>query len=51
MVFKEEEKKEQKGTEAKKMKNRVITGNILVSRNPCTHPGDLRILKAVDKSE
>lgn len=29
----------------------MITGNVLVSRNPCTHPGDLRLLKAVDKME
>lgn len=26
-----------------------IAGEILVTRNPCTHPGDLRLLKAVNK--
>lgn len=31
---------------------RTITGaNVLIARNPCLHPGDLRKLKAVDKPE
>ena len=29
----------------------VITGNVLIFRNPCLHPGDLRIKKAVLRSE
>lgn len=24
-----------------------MSGKILVTRNPCTHPGDLRLLKAI----
>ena len=28
--------------------SRVILGNVLVTRNPCLHPGDLRVLHAVD---
>ncbi len=31
---------------------RTITGaNVLIARNPCLHPGDLRKLRAVDKPE
>ena len=29
----------------------IITGNSLVTRNPCTHPGDIRKLKCVDRPE
>lgn len=29
----------------------TLTGNVIVSRNPCTHPGDVRVLKAVDRPE
>lgn len=29
----------------------ILKGQILVTRNPCTHPGDLRLLKAVDRPE
>lgn len=29
----------------------IITGDVLVSRNPCHHPGDVRLLKSVDKRE
>lgn len=29
----------------------VLTGDLLMTRNPCTHPGDLRVLTAVDKPE
>lgn len=27
---------------------RVITGDVVVAKNPCVHPGDVRILRAVD---
>jgi hypothetical protein len=37
-----------KGTSTKK---ELIEGKIIVSRNPWVHPGDVRILKAVRKSE
>lgn len=30
---------------------RVVTGEILVSKNPCLHPGDVRRLRAVDRPE
>jgi hypothetical protein len=29
----------------------IIKGSVLVGRNPCTHPGDIRLLQAVDKPE
>ena len=29
----------------------IIESNVLVSRNPCVHPGDVRLLKGVDKPE
>jgi len=28
-----------------------ITGDVLVTKNPCTHPGDIRKLKAVSLSD
>ena len=28
--------------------SRTLKGKVLVSRNPCTHPGDVRLLEAVD---
>ncbi|RHY39340.1 hypothetical protein DYB30_007578, partial [Aphanomyces astaci] len=28
---------------------RIITGDVLFYRNPCTHPGDLRVVVAVDR--
>jgi RNA-dependent RNA polymerase len=28
-----------------------MLGDVLVTRNPCTHPGDLRVLTAVDRPE
>jgi RNA-dependent RNA polymerase len=28
---------------------RVIKGSVLVTRCPCLHPGDMRLLKAVNK--
>ena len=29
----------------------VIEGTVVVTRSPCLHPGDVRALKAVNKSE
>lgn len=29
----------------------IITGPVLVTKNPCVHPGDIRKLKAVIKDE
>ena len=29
----------------------IIEGDVLVTRNPCTHPGDIRLLKCVDVPE
>ena len=31
--------------------NNILDGKVLVGRNPCTHPGDLRVLTAVDRPE
>lgn len=30
---------------------KVLTGNLVVTRNPCTHPGDIRMMTGVDKPE
>ena len=27
---------------------RVVTGTVVVAKNPCVHPGDVRVLQAVD---
>ena len=32
-------------------KKRVVTGPLVVTRNPCLHPGDVRQLEAVDVPE
>jgi RNA-dependent RNA polymerase len=37
--------------EGNKSKRQILNGHILVSRNPCTHPGDVRLLNAVDRPE
>jgi len=29
----------------------IIEGDVLVTRNPCTHPGDIRLLKCVDRPQ
>ena len=29
----------------------IISGPVLVTKNPCVHPGDIRNLKAVIKEE
>ena len=29
----------------------IIEGNMLITRNPCTHPGDIRLVTCVDKPE
>ena len=29
----------------------ILTGELLVTRNPCLNPGDLRLLKGVDRPE
>jgi hypothetical protein len=31
--------------------SQIIDGNVLVTRNPCTHPGDIRLLNAVNKPQ
>ena len=31
--------------------NQVITGQVIVTKNPCLHPGDLKVLLAVDREE
>ncbi len=28
---------------------KIIEGNVMVTRNPCLHPGDIKVLKAVKK--
>lgn len=29
----------------------IIEGEVLVTRNPCSHPGDIRMLRCVDNPE
>ncbi|KAI7725319.1 hypothetical protein M8C21_029667, partial [Ambrosia artemisiifolia] len=29
-------------------KSRIVTGNVVVAKNPCLHPGDVRVLRAVN---
>jgi RNA-dependent RNA polymerase len=29
----------------------ILQGSVIVTRNPCTHPGDVRFLQAVDIPE
>ena len=30
---------------------KILTGNIMITRNPCLHPGDVRVMTGVDKPE
>ncbi|CDW77053.1 rna-directed rna polymerase [Stylonychia lemnae] len=30
---------------------KLVNGSVIVTRNPCTHPGDIRLLAAVDRPE
>jgi RNA-dependent RNA polymerase len=32
-------------------KHQILLGDIMVTRNPCLHPGDIRVLTAVDRPE
>ena len=38
-------------TENSKMIPTVITGKVVVTRSPCLHPGDIRLLTAVDRPQ
>jgi len=29
----------------------TIEGNVVVTKNPCSHPGDIRLLRAVSESD
>lgn len=29
----------------------IISGNVIVTKNPCSHPGDIRLLKAIDGND
>jgi len=29
---------------------KTVTGRVMVTKNPCSHPGDIRILNAIDAS-
>ena len=40
-----------RGKYGDKLKSVLMKGPMLVTRNPCVHPGDIRIVKGVDKSE
>ena len=31
--------------------DKVISGPVIVTKNPCSHPGDIRLLHAIDKSD
>lgn len=33
------------------VEQKIIEGKLIVSRNPCTHPGDVRLLKGVNRPE
>ena len=39
------------GSRKKSHKLKVITGKVIMAKNPCLHPGDIRILQAVDRPE
>jgi RNA-dependent RNA polymerase len=33
------------------MPDEVISGDVIVTKNPCSHPGDIRLLKAIDEDD
>ncbi|CAG8586693.1 12512_t:CDS:2, partial [Ambispora gerdemannii] len=44
----EEDSEDSEDSQKTKRKNHVWVGEVLVTRNPCLHPGDLSVLYAVD---
>jgi hypothetical protein len=34
-----------------KEKEIVVSGYVVVTKNPCSHPGDVRLLRAIDLSD
>lgn len=30
---------------------KVLQGNLMITRNPCTHPGDIRVITGVDRPQ
>lgn len=51
MQYSEESKREDRDDEFNKNRKRVVKGPVVVTRNPCLHPGDVRQLEAVDKPQ
>lgn len=33
------------------VESHIVDSKVIVSRNPCTHPGDIRLLQAVNRPE
>ena len=51
MQYSEESTRGDREEEFNKNRKRVVKGPVVVSRNPCLHPGDVRQLEAVDKPQ
>jgi len=46
--YSEESKREDREDEFNKNRKHVLRGPVVVTRNPCLHPGDVRHLEAVE---
>jgi len=49
-LSKEDRQIAEAGTGTRKTKETtLVTGPVVVTKNPCSHPGDIRLLKAIGK--
>jgi RNA-dependent RNA polymerase len=39
------------GTMTDNDNSQIIEGPVIVTKNPCSHPGDIRLLRAIGKSD